>query len=196
MDAAQSKVDHGLDKCFKDEDNTTSLKGTDRTISDDSENFRNIKLGSEKDIDQGDPVSSDNHEFNDTQGLLDDALRYLDVIKVTTADDPRIYNRFLNIMADFKKGEIDTLGVIERVSILFACNTTLVQSFNVFLPPGYRIECKIHGDEEAIRVKIPGGAVMVCRSSDLRTASGKRVINVDDEKSWVRSDSDSGVWSD
>lgn len=35
---------------------------------------------------------------------------------------------------------IDTPGVIERVSMLFHDNPYLIQGFNTFLPPGYRIE--------------------------------------------------------
>ena len=36
---------------------------------------------------------------------------------------------------------IDTPGVIERVSNLFHGHPALIQGFNTFLPPGYRIEC-------------------------------------------------------
>lgn len=43
-------------------------------------------------------------------------------------------------MKDFKSGAIDTPGVIGRVSSLFAGNPELIQGFNTFLPPGYRIE--------------------------------------------------------
>lgn len=35
---------------------------------------------------------------------------------------------------------IDTPGVIERVSTLFQGNPLLIQGFNTFLPPGYKIE--------------------------------------------------------
>lgn len=35
---------------------------------------------------------------------------------------------------------IDTPGVIHRVSMLFQGNPALIQGFNTFLPPGYRIE--------------------------------------------------------
>ena len=35
---------------------------------------------------------------------------------------------------------IDTPGVIQRVSNLFAGHPNLIQGFNTFLPPGYQIE--------------------------------------------------------
>ena len=38
---------------------------------------------------------------------------------------------------------IDTPGVVERVSTLFHGHSDLIQCFNPFLTPGYRIECSI-----------------------------------------------------
>ena len=91
--------------------------------------------------------------------LLQDALSYLDQVKVQFSDHPDVYNRFLDIMKDFQKSSvsccrhslvtdsglrrfsIDTPGVIERVSNLFNGHPGLIQGFNTFLPPGYRIEC-------------------------------------------------------
>ncbi|EMD41871.1 hypothetical protein CERSUDRAFT_42152 [Gelatoporia subvermispora B] len=69
-----------------------------------------------------------------------DALSYLDAVKVQFQDKPDVYNHFLDIMKDFKSQVIDTPGVIERVSMLFHGNPYLIQGFNTFLPPGYRIE--------------------------------------------------------
>ncbi|EGO30319.1 hypothetical protein SERLADRAFT_444328 [Serpula lacrymans var. lacrymans S7.9] len=69
-----------------------------------------------------------------------DALSYLDAVKVQFQDKPDVYNHFLDIMKDFKSEVIDTPGVIERVSLLFHGNPYLIQGFNTFLPPGYRIE--------------------------------------------------------
>ncbi|KAF7793452.1 hypothetical protein EIP86_004564 [Pleurotus ostreatoroseus] len=69
-----------------------------------------------------------------------DALGYLDAVKNQFQDKPDVYNHFLDIMKDFKSQLIDTPGVIERVSMLFHGNPALIQGFNTFLPPGYRIE--------------------------------------------------------
>jgi paired amphipathic helix protein Sin3a len=58
-------------------------------------------------------------------------------------------------MKNFKSGVIDTREVIERTVTLFAGNPNLIQAFNMFLPPGYRIECGIIGDPNAISVTMP-----------------------------------------
>ncbi|KAF2498321.1 hypothetical protein BU16DRAFT_558387 [Lophium mytilinum] len=94
------------------------------------------------------------------QPILNDALSYLDQVKVQFADHPDVYNKFLDIMKDFKSGAIDTPGVIERVSTLFAGNPNLIQGFNTFLPPGYKIECGTGGDPNAIRVTTPMGTTV------------------------------------
>ncbi|XP_030387063.1 uncharacterized protein LOC115633731 isoform X2 [Scaptodrosophila lebanonensis] len=75
---------------------------------------------------------------------VEDALSYLDQVKYQYADQPQIYNNFLDIMKEFKSHCIDTPGVIERVSTLFKGHTELIYGFNMFLPPGYKIE--IHSD--------------------------------------------------
>ena len=94
------------------------------------------------------------------QPILNDALSYLDQVKVQFADHPDVYNRFLDIMKDFKSSAIDTPGVIGRVSTLFAGNPELIQGFNTFLPPGYRIECGADNDPNAIRVTTPMGTTV------------------------------------
>lgn len=56
---------------------------------------------------------------------------------------------------------IDTPGVIDRVSTLFRGHPSLIQGFNTFLPPGYRIEC-FGGEGDAsglITVTTPAGTV-------------------------------------
>ncbi|GAA5976028.1 hypothetical protein JCM10908_005362 [Rhodotorula pacifica] len=75
-----------------------------------------------------------------------DALSYLDRVKYTFADQTQVYDRFLTIMKDFKSQGIDTPGVIDRVSTLFRGHPSLIQGFNTFLPPGYRIECSVSTD--------------------------------------------------
>ncbi|KAF2858742.1 hypothetical protein K470DRAFT_300639 [Piedraia hortae CBS 480.64] len=94
------------------------------------------------------------------QPILNDALSYLDQVKVQFADHPDVYNQFLDIMKDFKSGSIDTPGVIGRVSALFAGNPALIQGFNTFLPPGYRIECGTGDDPNSIRVTTPMGTTV------------------------------------
>ncbi|KLT42069.1 hypothetical protein CC85DRAFT_285843 [Cutaneotrichosporon oleaginosum] len=90
-----------------------------------------------------------------------DALSYLDQVKIQFADQPEVYNRFLDVMKEFKGQVIDTPGVIDRVSTLFRGHPSLIQGFNTFLPPGYRIECfGPEGDAHGvITVTTPTGTV-------------------------------------
>ncbi|KAH9932297.1 uncharacterized protein B0H18DRAFT_987465 [Fomitopsis serialis] len=87
-----------------------------------------------------------------------DALTYLDSVKMKFQDKPEVYNRFLDIMKDFKSQIIDTPGVIERVSNLFHGHPTLIQGFNTFLPTGYRIDCTTDAQNpNSITVTTPAG---------------------------------------
>ncbi|KAK4053505.1 hypothetical protein OIV83_001673 [Microbotryomycetes sp. JL201] len=78
-----------------------------------------------------------------------DALSYLDRVKQQFASEYEVYDQFLTIMKQFKTQTIDTPGVIDRVSTLFRGHPALIQGFNTFLPPGYRIECSISSASEA-----------------------------------------------
>ncbi|KZT07953.1 uncharacterized protein LAESUDRAFT_698018 [Laetiporus sulphureus 93-53] len=87
-----------------------------------------------------------------------DALSYLDSVKTKFQENPEVYNRFLDIMKDFKAQLIDTPGVIERVSNLFHGHPSLIQGFNTFLPAGYRIECTDDASNpNTITVTTPAG---------------------------------------
>lgn len=87
-----------------------------------------------------------------------DALSYLDQVKIQFYNQADVYNNFLDIMKDFKSQSIDTPGVIDRVSSLFRGHPNLIQGFNTFLPPGYRIECSLDPmDPNPIRVTTPTG---------------------------------------
>ncbi|KAK4170330.1 transcriptional regulatory protein SIN3 [Cladorrhinum sp. PSN259] len=94
------------------------------------------------------------------QPILNDALSYLDQVKVQFQEQPDVYNKFLDIMKDFKSQTIDTPGVINRVSELFAGHPNLIQGFNTFLPPGYRIECGLENNPNSIRVTTPSGSTI------------------------------------
>jgi paired amphipathic helix protein Sin3a len=105
------------------------------------------------------PMSAPAQMAHGQQPILNDALSYLDQVKVRFSDQPDVYNRFLDIMKDFKSQAIDTPGVIERVSNLFNGHPALIQGFNTFLPPGYRIECGTDENPDAIRVTTPSGTM-------------------------------------
>ena len=70
---------------------------------------------------------------------VEDALLYLDDVKREFKDRPAIYNEFLSIMKNFKSQEVDTPGVIDRVSKLFRGYNNLILGFNTFLPDGCKI---------------------------------------------------------
>jgi paired amphipathic helix protein Sin3a len=83
---------------------------------------------------------------------VEDALQYLDQVKMEFGDRPHIYNEFLDIMKNFKSQQIDTPGVIRSVSNLFHGNKKLVLGFNTFLPEGYKIELPLDGNGPPVAV--------------------------------------------
>ncbi|CAG5127146.1 unnamed protein product [Candidula unifasciata] len=87
---------------------------------------------------------------------VDDALSYLDQVKLHFGNQPQVYNDFLDIMKDFKSQIIDTPGVVNRVSNMFRGHPDLIVGFNTFLPPGYKME--VHCG--SINVHQPGQQVM------------------------------------
>ncbi|KAG8384767.1 hypothetical protein BUALT_Bualt04G0152800 [Buddleja alternifolia] len=68
-----------------------------------------------------------------------DALSYLKQVKDMFQDQKEKYDRFLDVMKDFKAQRIDTAGVIARVKELFNGHPDLILGFNTFLPKGYEI---------------------------------------------------------
>lgn len=85
-----------------------------------------------------------------------DALSYLDQVKLQFHSQADVYNNFLDIMKDFKSQNIDTPGVIDRVSALFRGHPKLIDGFNTFLPEGFAIECSA-SDPNTIVVTTPLG---------------------------------------
>ena len=83
---------------------------------------------------------------------VEDALMYLDQVKMEFGDRPHIYNEFLDIMKNFKSQQIDTPGVIRAVSELFHGNKKLVLGFNTFLPEGYKIELPLDGNGPPVAI--------------------------------------------
>ncbi|XP_067235287.1 SIN3 transcription regulator family member Aa [Chanodichthys erythropterus] len=87
---------------------------------------------------------------------VEDALSYLDQVKLQFGSQPQVYNDFLDIMKEFKSQSIDTPGVISRVSQLFKGHPDLIMGFNTFLPPGYKIEVTRYKDNDLVNVTTPG----------------------------------------
>lgn len=70
----------------------------------------------------------------------DDALSYLREVKERFRDRKHVYDKFLEVMKDFKAHKLDTNGVIAHVKDLFRGHRELIMGFNTFLPKGYEIE--------------------------------------------------------
>ncbi|PVU95697.1 hypothetical protein BB561_001661 [Smittium simulii] len=112
------------------------------------------------------PSKDEDYSASGKQVNVRDALSYLDLVKFQFQKQPEIYNRFLGIMKDFKSNEIDTPGVIERVSTLFRGHPQLIRGFNTFLPPGYLIECS-ENPSEPVTVISPSSKHKIKRSSEI-----------------------------
>ncbi|KAF7720667.1 Transcriptional regulatory protein sin3 [Apophysomyces ossiformis] len=113
------------------------------------------------------PIANGHRPLN-----VKDALTYLDQVKFQFPGQPEVYNKFLDIMKDFKSQAIDTPGVIERVSTLFRGHPSLIQVFNTFLPPGYHIECSTDEHErDVIKVTTPSGTTCTTDGEPLNLSS-------------------------
>ena len=96
---------------------------------------------------------------SDTEAAtLDDAISYITRIKVHYSGNPVVYNRFLEFLKEYRTNqEMDTRGYFERLTHLFIGHPALIQGFNAFLPPGYRIECGTEENPDTFRVTTPSG---------------------------------------
>ncbi|KAI4366653.1 hypothetical protein MLD38_022501 [Melastoma candidum] len=68
-----------------------------------------------------------------------DALSYLKEVKDMFRDQREKYDKFLEVMKNFKAQRMDTSGVITKVKELFKGHNNLILGFNTFLPKGYEI---------------------------------------------------------
>ena len=78
-------------------------------------------------------------------------ISYMDLVKSKLANEPQVYDDFIEIMKEFKSQSIDMPGVIAQVSSLFRGHPELIVGSNTFLPPGYNIEITppIHSNPKA-----------------------------------------------
>lgn len=85
-------------------------------------------------------------------------LEFLFFTKLPKTTTPFFFLLKFYTNSNISKSSIDTPGVISRVSTLFRGHNNLIQGFNTFLPPGYRIECSMDpSDPNPIRVTTPRG---------------------------------------
>lgn len=110
--------------------------------------------------------NTSNNQF--TRLRVEDALSYLDQVKIKFSNHPQVYNDFLDIMKEFKSQTIDTPGVIGRVSALFEGHPELIVGFNTFLPPGYKIE---RDSNNQVQVSMPSTTYILPNTSSSSTLS-------------------------
>lgn len=128
------------------------------------------------------PYDPDESHNSKTPPILDDALDFLDKLKIVCADRMWDYQSFLDIMKDFGSGAIDTPGVIDQVTTLFSRWPELLHGFNFFLPPGYEIETPMVSGSRRVRVTSPEGSVrerIIVPPSDNTAHSPKRKRSVE-----------------
>ncbi|KAK7439869.1 hypothetical protein VKT23_017439 [Stygiomarasmius scandens] len=112
------------------------------------------------------PKSSSRTTRMHTSGMLSSAQTYLSSVQSALADKPEAYEAFLGIMSDFRDGRIDIPASMHRITSLFlrTGHRDLVVGYNIFLPPGYRIEFE-NGKERLI---VPGTTSGTGISSSMR----------------------------
>lgn len=115
---------------------------------------------------------------------LEDALGYLDEVKYKFRKRPRVYLKFLDIMKEFKNRSIDTPGVVIRVMNLFAGHPELLERFNIFLPPGYKITLEAN---EHVKFDALGSTVLIASPS----SSVPSINSLDATSSLIKASMDS-----
>ena len=91
---------------------------------------------------------------SDSLRTHDDAVEFLDRVREMFSDLPFIYNSFLAVMKEFKDQTITTDGVTNRVKVLFKGHPDLIQGFNLFLSPAYRIRVEAESPPTTAHEKI------------------------------------------
>ena len=104
------------------------------------------------------PAHCDQVLLSEQSPTLQDALAYLWRVEAVFVHQPVKYQEVLDVMQNFKREVLNTLGVIEWVSTLLLCYQDLLLDFNAFLPHGYRIECGVADNHQAFRAITPFAA--------------------------------------
>jgi histone deacetylase complex regulatory component SIN3 len=91
---------------------------------------------------------------------VNDALSFLDQVKVAFRDEPLVYDHFLFVLKDLKDGSIDTPGLIESVLYLFSDQPKLITDFNAFLPLGYTLDVGEENHIRSVRCTTPMGTTV------------------------------------
>ncbi|CAO0792911.1 unnamed protein product [Mucor circinelloides] len=90
---------------------------------------------------------------------MKDAVGYLEQIKAD--EPPQTYNKFLEIMTDFRSEKINTPQVLERVTLLFKGKPWLIRNFLMFLPPGHILDLSPENKSDSIYITSPNGSKII-----------------------------------
>ncbi|KAI1109768.1 prion-inhibition and propagation-domain-containing protein [Nemania sp. NC0429] len=94
--------------------------------------------------------------------VLQDALDYLDRVKLQFADNLDRYHKFLDTLLEFRAGRLDTIETISQVKTLLAGHQELLSDFATFLPPRYSMEDESdHSDTQTSTSTADDGAMAV-----------------------------------
>jgi paired amphipathic helix protein Sin3a len=77
-----------------------------------------------------------------------DALAFVTQVKVVFKDNKKIYDKFLQLIQDFKDQKINTLSLIEIGIKLFKGHPHLLLGFSNFLPDGCKLRLPLDYDHQ------------------------------------------------
>ena len=83
---------------------------------------------------------------------VEDALQYLDQVKMEFGDRPHIYNEFLDIMKTYKATPRTAANVAKcyaQVKAVLGRERRLLRDFAVFLPPNSRLHAEEAGSSSS-----------------------------------------------
>ena len=106
---------------------------------------------------------------------FNEASSFLDDLKVQCADKSDVYEKFLHVMAEFKRQVIDTSETVFEASWLLKDHPKLIQRFNMFLPLGYRVD---YFGSNKLYVVTPNGLTEIKDYyADIKGAKDKRRLH-------------------
>ena len=109
-----------------------------------------------------------------TKPNFDDACAFVKRIQTQFIRQRGFYYQFLDILKYYNEKIFNTSEAINWISTLFICHPELIQEFNIFLPPGHRIECGTVDSHYAFRVIMPFTAYI--RIPDLQAMSSSLTV--------------------
>jgi len=92
------------------------------------------------------PLDDDDQQVN-----REDALVFINQVKVVFQDKMEKFYEFAQVLNDYKAQRVDCRGILARVEKLFKGHSDLVYRFNKFVPEEYQIKLDEQGHQLAIK---------------------------------------------